>query len=116
MSEWSIEHAWKAILATITERYRNTSQRITVNNLLLQNVARCVSVNVSVRRQFLAHLTQFLHDSCDGLTCPIGRHSLDCSLLPSARHQQAVLHVENSCYLARSHFCNLAVRRGVDDS
>ena len=110
------EHDLESDSGTITERYRNTSQRITVNNLLLQNVARCVSVKVSVRRQFLAHLTQFLHDSCDGLTCPIGRHSLDCSVLPSARHDQTVLDLEDSGYLARAHLCNLAVRRGVEDS
>jgi hypothetical protein len=28
MSEWLKEHAWKAILASVTKRYRNTSLRI----------------------------------------------------------------------------------------
>ena len=27
MSEWSIEHAWKAIPATLTEQHRNTPSR-----------------------------------------------------------------------------------------
>jgi hypothetical protein len=27
MSEWSIEHAWKANPATLTERHQNTSSR-----------------------------------------------------------------------------------------
>jgi hypothetical protein len=27
MSEWSIEHAWKAISATLTEQHQNTSSR-----------------------------------------------------------------------------------------
>ena len=27
MSEWSMEHAWKAILASVTKRYQNTSAR-----------------------------------------------------------------------------------------
>jgi hypothetical protein len=33
MSEWLKEHAWKAILASITARHRNTSLRIRFNGL-----------------------------------------------------------------------------------
>jgi len=35
MSEWSIEHAWKAKLATLTEQHRNTSSRNRFNDLPL---------------------------------------------------------------------------------
>jgi len=44
MSEWSIEHAWKAILASVTERHRHTSWRIRFNGLRRQGVPRCESV------------------------------------------------------------------------
>jgi hypothetical protein len=33
MSEWLKEHAWKAIMASITERHQNTSLRIRFNGL-----------------------------------------------------------------------------------
>jgi hypothetical protein len=33
MSEWLKAHAWKTILASITERHRNTSLRIRFNGL-----------------------------------------------------------------------------------
>src|SRR5688500_12300534 len=32
------------------------------------------------------------------------------------RHSQTVLHLEHSGHLARTHFCNLPIRRAVDDS
>jgi len=34
MSEWLKEHAWKAIVATITKRYQNTSLRNQFSDLL----------------------------------------------------------------------------------
>ena len=63
MSEWSIEHAWKTILATLTEPYRNTSQRSRCNDLSARNLARCDSVNLGISHRFRTHLTQFLHSS-----------------------------------------------------
>src|SRR5947199_9287237 len=63
MSEWSIEHAWKTISASVTERHRHTSWRSRFNGLRRQGVPRCESVNVGIRRRFRPHLTQFLHGS-----------------------------------------------------
>ena len=63
MSEWSIEHAWKTIPASCTERHRNTSSRNRFNDFPPQNASRCEPVNVGVRRRFRADLTQFLHSS-----------------------------------------------------
>jgi hypothetical protein len=37
MSEWSIEHAWKAKRPTITEQYQNTSLRNRFNDLPLEH-------------------------------------------------------------------------------
>jgi hypothetical protein len=39
MSEWSIEHAWKAIRATLTEEHGNTPSHIPFNDLAPQNAA-----------------------------------------------------------------------------
>ena len=63
MSEWSIEHAWKTIPATLTEGHQNTSSRNRFNDFPPQNASRCEPVNVSICRQLRAHLTQFLHSS-----------------------------------------------------
>ena len=62
MSEWLKEHAWKAISYTLTERHRNTSWRNRFSDLALQDAARCDSLDLSIRRRFRAHLTQFLHN------------------------------------------------------
>jgi hypothetical protein len=61
MSEWLKEHAWKANLARLTERHRNTSSRKRFNDLRSQDAPRCDSVNAGIPRRFQAHLTQFLH-------------------------------------------------------
>jgi len=61
MSEWLKEHAWKAILARLTERHRNTSLRNRFNDLPPPDAPRCDSVNLCIRRRFRSHLTQFLH-------------------------------------------------------
>ena len=63
MSEWSKEHAWKAIPASCTERHRNTSSHNRFSDLRLADVPRCDAVNDGIRRQFRPHLTQFLHSS-----------------------------------------------------
>ena len=61
MSEWSIEHAWKAMSASIIKQQQNTSCRIPINDLPLDDAPRCDAVNVRIRRRFQPHLTQFLH-------------------------------------------------------
>ena len=63
MLERSIRHAWKAMRATLTERYGNTSSRNQFNNFPPQNASRWDAVNVGVCRRFRGHLTQFLHSS-----------------------------------------------------
>ena len=45
MSEWSIEHAWKTIPASLTERHQNTSSRNRFSDLPPPNASRCDSVN-----------------------------------------------------------------------
>ena len=61
MSEWSKEHAWKAISATPIKRHRNTSSRNRFSDFPPQNASRCEPVNVAVFQRFRGDLTQFLH-------------------------------------------------------
>ena len=59
MSEWLKEHAWKAILATLTKQHRNTSLRNQFNDLPSHDARRCDSVT-SV---FVAAFEPTLHSS-----------------------------------------------------
>jgi hypothetical protein len=72
MSEWLKEHAWKTPPARLTGWYRNTSCRSRFNSFRLEDAPRCDAVNAGVRRQFRAHLTQFLHKSRIHLTARPG--------------------------------------------
>jgi hypothetical protein len=63
MSEWSIEHAWKAIPATLNERHQSTSAHNRFSDLRPADERSCDAVNLGIRRWFPAHLTQFLHSS-----------------------------------------------------
>src|SRR5438105_3361079 len=63
MAEWSMAHAWKAIVASITKQHRNTPRPNRFNDFLPQNPSRCEPVNVDVCRRFRGHLTQVLHSS-----------------------------------------------------
>src|SRR5437899_3635875 len=46
MSEWSIEHAWKAILPSITKRHRDTSLRNPFNNLPVQTCGTSLAARI----------------------------------------------------------------------
>ena len=63
MLERSIRHAWKAIRASCTERYQNTSSRNQLNEFPRQHTSRYNPVSADVCRPFQGHLTQFLHSS-----------------------------------------------------
>jgi len=52
MAEWSMAHAWKAILVSSAKRYRNTSLHNGFNDLRRNNAPRCDAVSVGVRRRF----------------------------------------------------------------
>ena len=63
MAEWLKAHAWKAIPASITKRYRHSSFRRRSNDLASRSAPRCDSVIVGISRRFQAHLTPFLHSA-----------------------------------------------------
>jgi hypothetical protein len=62
MSEWSIEHAWKATAVRNTERHRRTSLRIHSTTYLPTTLTQCASINLHVYRGSEAHLSQLYHN------------------------------------------------------
>ena len=52
MSEWLKEHAWKAILASITKRHQSSSLHNRFNDLPSHDVPRCDAVNTGIRLRF----------------------------------------------------------------
>src|SRR6476619_6384109 len=61
MSEWLKEHAWKAISASRTERYRQTFWHNRFSDFAPHSLSPCDFVIVGISRRFRVHLTHFLH-------------------------------------------------------